>query len=322
MAGRRRNGPVVSVVKENTMSAAQLPLQFDSPLVGKMKNDRTMMVWNFFALTKDKTTKLPVYDDGVVRIEVKSNEEGVATIWDKELLIYMASLMQDRMSRGEAVSRTFTFTANDFFRVCKIHPGGASYERIEPALRRLKGTTVYTNIETGGEGSDGGFSWVTDYNIHYRRDRTSGEKILKSLTVEICPWLFRALVRHSTILTYDPGYFDLSPLEKRLYEIARAHCGEQACFKIGLEKLRLRVGSDTELKKFKLALTKIAAKRKPLPEYGLSVVDPRRMRTLDHRQPTPTSRTPLKSYMVFFYRLDQITRATLDRAPELPDHDL
>jgi len=40
------------------------------------------MAYNFFALTKERQTKLPRYDDGKYSIEVKGTEDGVATIWD------------------------------------------------------------------------------------------------------------------------------------------------------------------------------------------------------------------------------------------------
>lgn len=40
-----------------------------------------------------------------------------------------------------------------------------------------------------------------------------------------------------------PDYFNLrKPIERRIYEIARKHCGDQELFKIGLEKLQLKVG--------------------------------------------------------------------------------
>ena len=59
-----------------------------------------------------------------------------------------------------------------------------------------------------------------------------------------------------------------------------------------------------------------------VPEYGLSVVDPKRIRALDRQQPAAPGRTPLKSYMVFFYRLDHIAKATFGAAPELPEDEL
>ena len=55
------------------MSEQQLSLMLavDSPLIGKVKNDRSLMVWNFFALTKERVTELSPYRDGNVFIEVK-----------------------------------------------------------------------------------------------------------------------------------------------------------------------------------------------------------------------------------------------------------
>src|SRR4051812_34424735 len=111
-----------------------LDLSVDSPLIGKVKTDRRLMVWNFFSLTRDRVTELPVYDDGQVRIEVTGSKHGIATIWDKEILIYLASLVQDKINRGEQVSPTLTFTAHDVCRVIGVKVAGTAYDRIEQGL--------------------------------------------------------------------------------------------------------------------------------------------------------------------------------------------
>src|SRR3954454_11529418 len=71
-----------------------LNLHLDSPLMGKAKNDRNLMVYAWFGLNREKQTELPVYDDGKVRIEVTGTKHGVANIWDAELLIYLASIIR------------------------------------------------------------------------------------------------------------------------------------------------------------------------------------------------------------------------------------
>ena len=84
----------------------------------------------------------------------------------------------------------------------------------------------------------------------------------------MCSWLYRAVVKDGRILTYDSRYFDLGPLEKRLYEIARAHCGKQRGFKMGLEKLRRRVGygqGPEDLKYFKRDILALAKKSRHCP---------------------------------------------------------
>ena len=49
------------------------------------------MLWSLFALSKEVVTHLPIYDDGCVRIEVTGGSKGVATMFDKDLLIYICS---------------------------------------------------------------------------------------------------------------------------------------------------------------------------------------------------------------------------------------
>jgi plasmid replication initiation protein len=289
----------MSAVQDVQKSSSSRQLSFlDSPLVGRVKNDRTVMVFNFFALTKDRVTELPVYDDGETRIEVRGTTSGVATIWDKELLIYLASLVQEKVNRGEPVSARMHFTAHDFFRICEKQVGGSAYEGLEEMLLRLQGTQVKTNIETGGEGEDGAFNWITDYRIHYTRAK-NGEKRLKSITVAICDWLFRAIVKDQRMLTYDHGYFKLAPLERRLYEIARAHCGRQGCFRMGIEKLQRRVGSEMRLNLFKCRLLEVAGRPDSLLGYRLMVVDPQAPKAA-----AAPKRVPLKRLQVYFYRTD------------------
>jgi hypothetical protein len=287
------------------MDDQQLLLPIDGPLIGKVKNSRTVMFWHFFALCKELVTELPVYDDGRIRIEVTGTKFGVANIYDKEILIYIVSLMQDKINRGEVVTRRFTFTINDFCRVVGVKAVGTAYSRIEDALRRLQGTQISTNIETGGEGEDAAFSWISDYKINYRRGM-DGKKITKSVTVDLCEWLYRAVLRDGNMLTHPVAYFKLKPMEKRLYEIARS--GPQDGFRMNLEKLRIRVGSESDLKVFKQRLLAITKRKCPIPEYGISLIDPRMQRTLDIKAPPPRGRTPLKSYMVYFYRLDKLAR--------------
>ncbi len=244
------------------------PDLFDSPLHGAVKNDRRMMVWNFFSLdTSRSRTETLSYREGEVSIEVRAGPMGMATMADKELLIYIASLMVEKMNRGELPGPVFTFTAHDFFRVCGTAAAGTAYARIKGALDRLQGTQVRTNIETGGEGRDEWFSWVKAARLDYRRT-AGGKRTLKSVTVELCDWLYRAILKDNWVLTYDRKYFELTPLERRIYEIARAHCGHQKGFRINLEKLRLRVGVESDLRRFKYDLRKIADAGR-IPEYGV-----------------------------------------------------
>jgi len=71
------------------------------------------------------------------------------------------------------------------------------------------------------------------------------------------------------VLTLRPEYFRLDGgLERRLYEIARKHCGRQPDWNIGLELLRKKTGSTASIRKFR-QLLKQTAHDNPLPEYTL-----------------------------------------------------
>lgn len=252
--------------------AEQMTLaELDSPLHGQVKGERSVMAFPFFALSKGRRMQPITYADDYVSIEVRPSQTGVATIYDKEILLYIASLLVSQMKSQQTPSQEYSFTAHDFLRVIGGNRSARSYQRIHGALERLQGTQIKTNIEAGGEGEDGFFSWVSEAKMSYTKT-VDGGKRLNRVKVRLCDWLYRALIKDQKILTYDSNYFQLSPIERRLYEIARVHCGQQRFFHIGLAKLQKKVGSEDRTAKFKSALREIEL-RQPIPEYDLVVVD-------------------------------------------------
>ena len=74
-------------------------------------------------------------------------------------------------------------------------------------------------------------------------------------------------------MTINPDYFRLRrPIERRLYELARKHCGEQTRFVIGVELLQEKCGSQAALKEFRRALRELV-KADRLPDYKLELDD-------------------------------------------------
>lgn len=73
------------------------------------------------------------------------------------------------------------------------------------------------------------------------------------------------------MLTLHKDYFRLSkPIERRVYEIARKHCGKQESWKISLELLKLKCGSRAPLKGFRHDIKQLA-KGDHLPDYCVTV---------------------------------------------------
>ena len=133
--------------------------------------------------------------------------------------------------------------------------GGSAYIRAEEALERLRSTSIKTNIVTSEERQWLIFGLVESAKT-VRRD---SEGVLQDVQVTLSDWVFNA-IQAKEVLTISKDYFRLrKPLERRMYEIARKHCGKSAEWKIGLEKLRLKCGSQSTAKEFKRLVGSIVA---------------------------------------------------------------
>lgn len=248
----------------------------DSPLYGPVKGERTVGEFPFFALTKIPQKEPMLFTSDDVRIEINPGKHGIATIWDKEILLYVASLIVAKMERGETVTPEVTFTANDFFNATNADNSQKSYDALRAALRRLQTTEVFTDIETGGEAEDGGFSWVLDWRATYAK-LPNGERRMKAVKVTLCPWMFRAVQRDRRLAAYHIDYFKLGSIERRLYELAMFNCAEGE-YVADIEHLAKKVGSTDRIAKFKAKLKDIA-ERDALPQYRLELTDRKRPST-------------------------------------------
>jgi len=245
--------------------------RLDSPLTGEIRGERSLMAFPFFALSKNAWMKPLAYATPEVSIEVRPSARGVATIYDKEIVLYIASLMASKIAAGASVAQDFVFTAHDLFSVTGANHSARSYARLSDALERLQGTQIRTNIEAGGEGEEGFFSWLSEARLQYARTR-SGEKRLKAVKVRLCDWLFRAIMRDGNVLDYAATYFQLGPIERRIYEVARSTCADGEALEIDLATFRLQIGFQNQLSNFRIAMRQIAA-ADVIPDYHLRLVE-------------------------------------------------
>lgn len=242
----------------------------DSPLHGEIRGERSLMAFPFFALSKNAWMKPLTYDHATVSIEVRPSASGVATIYDKEIVLYIASLMAAKLEAGESVEQDFVFTAHDLFSVTGSNHSARSYGRLSEALERLQGTQIKTNIEAGGEGEEGFFSWLSEAKLHYTKTK-GGERRLKAVKVRLCDWLFRAILLDRHVLDYAAAYFQLGPIERRIYEVARSTC-EGDGLDLDLATFRLQIGYQNPLSNFKAALKQIVA-TDSIPDYHLELIE-------------------------------------------------
>lgn len=245
--------------------------RLDSPLTGEIRGERSLMAFPFFALSKNAWMKPLAYSTPTVSIEVRPSARGVATIYDKEIVLYIASLMALKIEAGKQVSQDFTFTAHDLFSVTGSNHSARTYTRLADALERLQGTQIKTNIEAGGEGEEGFFSWLSEARLQYARSG-KGEKRLKAVKVRLCDWLFRAILRDRQVLDYASTYFQLGPIERRIYEVARSTCVDGEPLEMELQTLKLQIGFQNPLSNFRIAMRQIAATN-TIPDYDIVLIE-------------------------------------------------
>lgn len=248
----------------------QVDLFLDSLINAPMKDDRALMEFPFFSLQKTPRLKPLVYDDGKVRIEVRPGDRGIATIWDKDVLIYVASIINDRLERGLSVDRTIRFNAHNLLKVTGRGSGKRAYELLLDAMFRLRSTTILTTIEAGESKERRGFGWIETFRVIERRNK-AGKKTMAACEITLNDWMFRAIVQDRRVLTINPSYFGLSMgLERRLYELARKHCGYQERWVITLPRLIEKCGSVLEPRFFKPQLKRVV-EQDGLPDYHIAM---------------------------------------------------
>ena len=230
------------------------------------KDDMASMEHPLFTLATRPDRRILRYRHGEVSIEVTPSVKGLATIHDKDVLIFCISQLMAALNEGRPTSATLHLTAHDLLVATRRETSGDGYRRLREALERLSGTRIVTNLATGGVESTRGFGLIDAWEI-LRRTR-GGRMIL--VTVTLSDWIYRSVLAKS-VLTLHRDYFGLrKPLERRIYEIARKHCGRQAEWRIGLETLLKKSGSTSPRRVFRKMLRDIAAEDL-LPDYRLAL---------------------------------------------------
>ena len=228
----------------------------------------------FFSLSKKKRVKPIEYvsPDKSVTVHVSANPEyGMATIWDADIMIYLASHLNELRERGENdLSPTIRVQPGDLLKRICWGVSGRAYERLVGALDRLQATTIKTNIRANSKTRETTFSWIDSYT-HLVDERTQ-----RSLGMEITlsKWFFDGVMDKRNVLAISPFYFEItSGLGKWLYRASRKHAGGNGAdgFTIGFETLHQKSGSESSLPSFKNKIIELA-RANTLPEINLEVI--------------------------------------------------
>ena len=211
------------------------------------KGDIGPMEHPIFSLSTKPDRRPRRYEHNDVVVEVKPSSDGLATVHDRDVLIFCISQIMRALNDGIAVSQTVRFQASDLLRSTNRMVTGRGYELLKAALERLSGTRISTNIKTGDVEIFETFGLIERARIV----RETREGRMQEIEVKLSDWVFNAIEARE-VLTLSRDYFRLrKPLERRLYEIARKHCGLQREWRIGLDLLSKKCGSGSPSHEFK-----------------------------------------------------------------------
>lgn len=233
------------------------------------KGDMASMEHPVFSLSTKPDQRIRRYENGRTFIEITPSVKGVATVHDRDVLIFCISQIMAALNAGRKVERAVRFKAYDLFRTTNRVTDGQGYRLLKDALERLRGTTITTNVESGDVEITRGFGLIESFEIV--RETRDGR--MQEVEITLSDWVFNA-IRANEVLTIHRDYFRLrKPLERRIYEIARKHCGQKATWRISLPLLQKKCGSSSTAREFKrlvLNIIKDDTKNSHMPDYALS----------------------------------------------------
>ena len=236
------------------------------------KADMASMEHPIFSLSTKPDSRRRRYEHGSHFVEVIPSAAGLATVHDRDILIYCISQLIGAMNQGRQVSKTVRMRAHDFLVATNRMTNGEGYDGLKAALERLRGTTISTNLITGGQEVLDVFGIIDKARIM----RQTREGRMQDIEITLSDWVFNA-IQGKEVLTLSRNYFRLrKPLERRMYELARKHCGQQGHWSISLDLLQKKCGSNSTGKEFRRlirAIVKQDEAHQHLPDYAVTMTD-------------------------------------------------
>lgn len=232
------------------------------------RDAQDLMAWPFFSLAKTKRVQPIDFRMGEVAILVEATaEHGMATIWDADVLIWVASQIVEARDAGKATSRLIAATPHEILTFTRRGTGKAGYERLKAALDRLQSTSIATSIRQDGARRRRRFSWINEW-----RERLDDKGRALGIEMIVPDWLYEGVLDRALVLTIDPAYFALTGgLERWLYRIVRKHGGKQkGGWSFDISHLHLKSGALSPLKRFAFEVRTIV-RRQSLPGYSLAL---------------------------------------------------
>ena len=232
------------------------------------RDSQDLMAYPFFSLGKSKRVKPIDFRAGNVTIRVEGTQEhGIATIWDSDVLIWAASQIVEAKDAGLRPSRLMRATPYEILRFIGRGKSLRDYQRLKAALDRLQSTTVATSIrETTGRRLHR-FSWINEW-----KELADANGTPLGIELILPDWFYAGVLDAALVLTIDPAYFRLTGgIERWLYRLVRKHGGKQEYgWQFDFRYLHQKSGSTAKPYDFACDLRALVA-RQSLPGYVLGI---------------------------------------------------
>lgn len=211
-------------------------------------------------------------------VEVSAGSNGMATVWDYDLVLMAVSNITEAMNRyragkGPFPSRTFRPHVGDVLKFCRKENGGTQRDSILASLKRLSTTLVMIQREVTVNGVekviDSGETLIGSFGT-VANGKT---KKLEYLEYTIPQWMFDQITTTATpeVLSVHQDYFLLeSGMARFIYRVARLSAGSTHAT-WGFDLIRERSGSVGPQKEVNRMLRELIASN-DLPEYDLAEV--------------------------------------------------
>ena len=186
-----------------------------------------LMGWPFFSLSKRPRTDPIIYDIGHVYVRVDPGpDRGIATIWDADILIWLATVIINAMKAGRPFSDTVRFHPYTLLRAIARHTGQHNYRLLEAGLERLHATSVTTTVRANHFESDT-LSFTGSTRSRSRRAHIETAEPW-GWTVTLSNWMYQGIIQKQGVLTIHKDYFRLTGgFERWLYRVARKLGGKR-----------------------------------------------------------------------------------------------
>lgn len=211
------------------------------------KDDLITMEHPLFSLATKPDMRTLEYERNGQKLVVIPSGNGLATIHDKDVLIWAISKIIHAKNRGEPYSRRVTGTAHDLLASTNRPTNNLGYKRLKQTFIRLRGTTFQSDIPTGGKRTNKTFGLVDEATFEYDEETRRASRI----EIVLSEWMFRAVDAFDVVSISEDYFLIRKPLERRLYEIGRKFCGNSTKWEISLPKLQILTGSNAPAKRFR-----------------------------------------------------------------------